>query len=103
MLIGKWEKRGDGGLFFDSHTYLRRYEFTHSGGFMVEINYDPIEKIFLEPDTSNYFRNWSYSEIEETIYFENYRGSRWTKHAYGVTQDSIILGCKDCPYYRIKE
>jgi hypothetical protein len=103
MLIGKWEGLVIGGLFFDSHTYLTRYEFTETGGFVVEWYYDPAEKVFLDPDTFNYFTNWSYSEENEIIYFENYRGSRWKKFAYGLTPDSIYIGCNDCIYYKIKE
>jgi hypothetical protein len=106
MLIGKWEGLQSGGLFFEFHTYLRRYEFTKTGGFVVESYYDPIEKVFLEPDTFNYFANWSYStdkEGEAIIYFLGYQGKRWGKNIYGLTSDSILLGCKDCIYYKIKE
>ncbi|KAA6337085.1 hypothetical protein EZS27_014797 [termite gut metagenome] len=103
MLIGKWESLQNGGLFFDAHTWLERYEFTETGGFMVKTYYDPIAKVFLDPDTLNYFANWSFSVENETIYFENYRGSRWTLFAKGLTSDSIFLGCNDCIYYKIKE
>jgi hypothetical protein len=106
MLIGKWEGLRDGGLFFDSHTYLTRYEITETGGFVVERYYDPVEKVFLEPDTINYFANWSYyinEEGQSTIYFISYQGKKWGKHIYGLTSDSILLGCNDCPYYKIKE
>jgi hypothetical protein len=107
ILIGKWEGLHRGGLFFDSHTWLERYEFTENGGFMVEQYYDPVENFFLEPDTFSYFANWSYlkeeGEKKATIYFENYRGSRWKLSVYELTPDSVKLGCKDCTYYRIKE
>jgi hypothetical protein len=103
MLIGKWEGLRSGGLFFDSHTYLERYEFTETGGFMVETYYDPVKKVFLEPDTSNYFANWSYSVMDEMIYFESYRGSRWKLSVCEITPDSVRLGCGYCMYYKIKE
>jgi hypothetical protein len=104
MLIGKWEGLRSGGLFFDSHTWFERYEFTETGGFMVKKYYDSIEKVFLKPDTSHYFANWSYSidkEGEPTIYFENYRGSRWQLSICKLTPDSVRLGCGYCTYYKI--
>jgi hypothetical protein len=107
ILIGKWEGLRSGGLFFDSHTSLERYEFTETGGFMVKKYYDPIEKVFLEPDTFNYFANWSYLKKEEEkkaiIYFEDYGGGRWQLSIYELTPDSVKLGCNDCTYYKIKE
>jgi hypothetical protein len=100
MLIGKWEGLHSGGLFFDSHTWLERYEFTKTGGFMVEQYYDPIEFFFLEPDTSNYFTNWSYSEEEGKIHFVNHYGSRWYQYVLQIAPDSIVLSRGT--YYKIK-
>jgi hypothetical protein len=92
MLIGKWESLHSGGLFFDSHTYLERYEFTETGGMITRQYYNWEEKKFDTPKTLRHFQNWSYSEEEEKIHFVNHSGSRWYQYALQITPDSIVLG-----------
>jgi hypothetical protein len=110
MLIGKWEcmdtfTSGFGwfGGFTDGYRWTT-YEFQINGGSITERLYYIATNEYKEPSTT-YFENWSYSEENETIYFENHRGSRWEKFACDLTPDSIYIGCndKDCVYYKIKE
>jgi hypothetical protein len=100
MLIGKWERLGSGGLFFDSHTYLERYEFTETGGVITRQYYDFEEKKFDSPKTLGGFQDWSYSEEEEKIHFVNHHGTRWYQYVLQITPDSIVLGIGI--YHKIK-
>jgi hypothetical protein len=106
MLIGKWEGLQWGSINMTMWCFMERYEFTETGGFTVKRKYDSKEKIFLEPDTVDYFTDWSYSKDNEgdpIIFFRNGKGSRWGTSVYELSSDSIILGCHDCIYYKIKE
>ncbi|MDR2058159.1 MAG: hypothetical protein LBP83_07775 [Dysgonamonadaceae bacterium] len=100
MLIGKWERLGSGGLFFDSHTYRERYEFTEIGGMITRQYYNFEEKKFESPKTLRHFQDWSYSEEEEKIHFVNHYGTRWYQYVLQITPDSIVLGIGT--YHKIK-
>ncbi|KAA6337083.1 hypothetical protein EZS27_014795 [termite gut metagenome] len=92
ILIGKWERLGSGGLFFDSHTYWERYEFTETGGMITRQYYNSEEQKFDIPKALGYFQDWSYSEAEEKIHFVNHQGSRWYQYVLQIAPDSIVLG-----------